>query len=122
MYQFFFKFVVTTLTILSANLVTTYLTDTLISHKWDTRQIRFTLIAMLIITIIFYPLFAKLEDWLNKFSKKLVRAGKNIAGRYLGLLLIFIIGLIILTYFYADMWYSVNIFKLMASGKFFKML
>jgi hypothetical protein len=121
MYQSIFKFVVTTLTILTANLLTTFLTNMLIIHKWYTKPIRFTLIAMLIITVIFYPLFARLEVWLNNLSRRFLKAGKTLAGRYLGLILMFLAGLLILTYFYADMWYSINIFKMIGSGRILEM-
>jgi uncharacterized integral membrane protein len=62
MYQRFFKFTVTLLTILTANLLTSYISDLLVSHKFDLKPLRFTLIGMGIIAIVFYPLFLKLED------------------------------------------------------------
>ena len=72
---------------------------------------------MLIITVIFYPLFTKLEGWLQKLSRKFLKAGKSLAGRTIGLILVFLAGFIVLTYFYTDMWYSINIFKLIFNGK-----
>jgi hypothetical protein len=66
-------------------------------------------------------LFAKLEDWLNKLSRKFLKAGKSIACRYLGLVLVFLAGILVLTYFYAGLWYSINIFKLIYSGKILQM-
>jgi hypothetical protein len=116
MYQSILKFIVTTLTILTANLLTTRITDALISHKWEYKPVRFTLIAMLIITVIFYPLFTRLEDWLNRLSRRFVKAGHRLAGKYLGLLLMFLAGMLVLTYFYADMWYDINLFSLIFSG------
>jgi hypothetical protein len=74
---------------------------------------------MAMITIVFYPLFVKLQDWLNHISRRFVKAGHSLAGKYLGLLFMFLIGLLILTYFYADMWYNINIFKLLINGKLF---
>ncbi len=121
MYQRVFKFVVTTLTILTANLVANYSTGLLFSHKYDTKPLRFTLIAMLIITVIFYPLFARLEIWLNKLSRRFLKAGRSIAGRTLGLILVFLTGILVLTYFYAEMWYSINIFIMIYSGKILQM-
>lgn len=121
MYQRVFKFVVTTLTILTANLVANFLTGLLFSHKYDTKPLRFTLIAMLIITVIFYPLFARLEIWLNKLSRRFLKAGGSIAGRTLGLIVVFLTGMLVLTYFYAEMWYSINIFKMIYSGKILQM-
>ncbi len=121
MYRNLFKFAVTTLTILTANLITAAISDKLVSLKWEISPLRFTLIAMGIITVVFYPLFTKLEDWLNALSKKFVTAGKSVGGRYLGLLGMFLLGLLILFYFYAQMWYHLNIFKLMLNGRFFQL-
>jgi hypothetical protein len=122
MYRGIFKFVVATLTILTANLLSSYISSLLISHRFDIKPLRFTLIAMGVITIIFYPLFMKLEEWLNNFSKRFLKAGHSVAGKYLGLILMFLIGLTMLLYFYAKMWYNIDIFKLLLQGKFFKAL
>jgi hypothetical protein len=73
-----------------------------------------------VITIIFYPLFLKLEDLLNVFSKKFVKAGHSLVGKYMGLILMFLVGIFILLYFYARMWYNVNIFKMIFYGTFFQ--
>lgn len=121
MYRKLFKFVVTTLTILSANLLTNYISDKLVSHKWEYRPLRFTLLAMLIITVVFYPLFMWLEQWLNDLSKKLVKAGKSIAGKYIGLLFGFVVGIAILTYLYAKVWYRIDLITVLFKGKFLQM-
>lgn len=119
MYRRFFHFAVTTLTILTVNLLTTLITDKLLSFKWELKPLRFTLISMAIITVVFYPLFLKFEDWLNSFSKRFIKAGHGLAGKYLGLLLMFAAGMFALLYFYADMWYNINIFRMMFEGRFF---
>jgi hypothetical protein len=109
---------VTLITILSANLLTSFITDKLISFKWELKPMRFTLISMGIIALIFYPLFTMLQGWLDRFSKRFVKAGHAVAGKYLGLLLMFIFGLFVLTCFYAHMWYDINVLKLIANGNF----
>ena len=121
MYRRLFKFAVTTLTILTANLLTSSIADWLVSYKWVTNPLRFTLFAMAIITVIFYPLFLKLEQWLNAISRKFVKAGHSLTGRYLGLLLMFLTGIFILLFFYAKMWFNINLFKLILNGQFFAM-
>lgn len=122
MYKHLFKFIVTTLTILTANLITSYISNLLVMYKFDVKPLRFTLISMGVITIIFYPLFMKLEDWLNDFSKKFVKAGHSLAGKYIGLILMFLVGILVLMYFYAKMWYNINIFRIMFQGTFFNAL
>ena len=116
MYKTIFKFVVTTLTILTVNLITAKLTDYLVSFKAHYRPITFTLIAMGVITVIFYPLFMWLEDWLNELSAKIVRSGKSFGGKYLGLLVIYVVCLSVLLYFYAKMWYHIDLIRILFKG------
>jgi hypothetical protein len=118
MYKRLFNFAVTTLTILTANLLTSYITDRLISMKWQVKPMRFTIISMAVITVVFYPLFTRLQEWTNSFSKKFMKAGKSMAGKYAGLLLMFTLGMLVLIYFYARMWYNINIVRLILDGKF----
>ncbi|MBN1790436.1 MAG: hypothetical protein JW830_08070 [Bacteroidales bacterium] len=116
MYRKLFNFAVTILTLLTANLLTTFITDTLISHKWELKPLRFTLISMAIITVVFYPLFIRLQKWLDRFSRRFVKAGHTLAGKYVGLIIMFAAGLLVLTYFYAKMWYNINLFRAIIDG------
>jgi hypothetical protein len=116
MYRKLFNFAVTTLTILTANLLTTCITDKLISYKWELKPLRFTLASMAVITVIFYPLFIRLQQWLDRISRRYVKSGHSLAGKYLGLLFTFALGMLLLTFFYAKMWYDVNLFQVILSG------
>ncbi len=116
MYRFFFRFVVTSLTILTANLLTSAISSYMVSYKNSFKPLTFTLIGMGIIVLIFYPLFLKLEDWVTGISVKIIKSGNSLAGRYLGLFLTFTIGLLILMYFYARIWYHLDIFRILFSG------
>jgi hypothetical protein len=120
MYRKLFNFTATLFTLLTANLLTGYITDKLISYKWQVKPLRFTLISMGIIALIFFPLFTWLQQWIDSFSRHFVKAGHNLAGRYLGLLLMFIIGLFVLMCFYAHVWYGINVLKMITGGTFVK--
>jgi hypothetical protein len=122
MYRFLFRFVVTVLTILTANLLTTAVSDYMITYRNHVKPLTFTLIAMTIIVVVFYPLFMKMEEWLKKISVKVIRSGNSLAGKYIGLFLIFIAGLLILSYFYARMWYHIDLLKMLFSGNILNML
>ena len=111
MYKRFFKFAVTSLTILTAELLATIITDKLVSYRWEFKPVRFTLISMVIITVVFYPLLTKLEIWLNSFSKRFIKASHSYTGKYWGLLFMYITGLMILTFFYTKYWYNINLFS-----------
>jgi len=71
---------------------------------------------MSITVIILYPLFSKLEEWVKRLSMRIIKKGKNMAGKYLGLLLAFIVCISILAYFYAKMWYRIDLLKILIRG------
>lgn len=116
MYRYFFRFVVTTLTILTANLITNALGDYMITYKSHVKPITFTLVAMAIIVIVFYPLFMKMEEWLKGISVRFIKSGNSVAGKYVGLTMTFLGGLVILLYFYAKMWYHIDLLKALFNG------
>ena len=113
MYRFFFRFIVTTLTLLTANLLTSAISNYMVSYKNSYKPLTFTLIGMAIIVLVFYPLFIKLEVLVTKISIKAIKKGSSLAGRSLGLLLTFVLGMIVLLYFYARMWYHIDILNLL---------
>jgi hypothetical protein len=116
MYRHLFKFVVTTITILTANLITSHISNYLTGYKQHLRPLSFTLLAMGIIVIVFYPLFTKLEEWLNGLSARLVKSGRSFGGKYFGLLSIFVVCMAVLTWFYAKQWYHIDLLKVLFNG------
>lgn len=111
MYRYFFRFVVMTLTILTVNLIANAITTYMVSYKNQYKPVIFTFIGMAIIVMILYPLFSKLETWVKNLSVKAVRSGNSVAGKFFGLLITFLAALLVLLYFYARMWYHINIFQ-----------
>jgi hypothetical protein len=120
MYRFSFRFVVMSITILTANLLTTALSSYLVTFKNHVRPLTFTLIGMAVIVVIFYPLFAKLEEWVKGISMKIIKKGKSLAGKYLGLALAFIACIIVLSYYYAKMWYHIDLWHILLRGELSK--
>jgi hypothetical protein len=116
MYKFFFRFVVTILTILTATLITNTISDFMVSYKNHYKPVVFTFIGMGIIVVIFYPLFMKLNDWVKNISVKAIKSGSSVAGKYFGLLLTFLGGLLILFYFYARIWYHIDFIQVLFHG------
>ena len=116
MYRFFFRFVVMTLTILTANLLTNAISNYMVSYKNHYKPLIFTLIGMSIIVVVFYPLFLKLESWVKDISVKAIKSGNSLGGKYLGLLFTFLVGLLVLLYFYAKMWYHIDFINALFSG------
>jgi hypothetical protein len=116
MYRYFFRFVVMTLTILTANLITSAVSNYMVSYKNQYKPVVFTFLGMAITVLIFYPLFIKLEIWVKDISVKAIKSGKSFAGKYVGLLFTFVAGLMVLFYFYAKIWYHINFFQVLVNG------
>jgi hypothetical protein len=58
-----------------------------------------------------------MEIWLNIVSSKIIKSGKSFGGKYLGLLAMYLLCLLVLLYFYAKMWYNIDLIKLLFQGK-----
>jgi hypothetical protein len=116
MYRFLFRFAVTSLTILTATLLTTAISDYMVSYKNHYRPLTFTFIGMAIIIVVFYPLFMKMEEWVKAISRKVLKTGKSMVGRHLGLVFTFLAWLLVLFYFYAKAWYHLDFVKILFSG------
>ena len=116
MYRYSFRFVVMSITILTANLLTTALGNYLVTYKNHIKPLTFTLLGMAVTVVIFYPLFAKLEEWVKSLSTKIIKKGKSVAGKYLGLILAFLVSLSVLSYFYAKMWYHIDLWHILFHG------
>lgn len=115
MYRYIFRFFVITITILTANLITTALSDYMTTYKNHVKPVTFTLIGMGIIVVIFYPLFIKMQEWVKRFSVKFIKSGKGVAGKYIGIFFSFLIAMMVLFYFYAKMWYHIDFVKVIIS-------
>jgi hypothetical protein len=111
MYRYFFRFAVMTLTILTVNLITNAITSYMVSYKYNYKPITFTFIGMAITVVILYPFFIKLESWVKNLSANAIKSGKSFGGKFFGLLFTFLAALVLLLYFYAKMWYHINVFK-----------
>jgi hypothetical protein len=105
------------ITILTANLLTSKISDFLADCRTHYKPLTFTLIAMAIIILILYPLYSHLEKWLTLLAANIVKTGKSFGGKYLGLILMFFLCLGALFCFYANMWFQINVVKLLFTGE-----
>jgi hypothetical protein len=116
MYRSALRFAVMSITILTANLLTSLLGSYLVTFRNHARPLSFTLIGMAATVVILYPLFAKLEEWVKKLSMRILKKGRSMAGKYLGLAMVFLACVSVLTYFYAKAWYHIDLLKILVSG------
>lgn len=114
MAQRIFKWAVFSLSILIVNLLTTYITDYFLAYKGITSPFKFTFIGMLIIIAIFYPLFTYLDGQAQRISARLLRKGKGIFGRTIGLFLTYFFLLFLLYCIYARLWFHLDVVKYLA--------
>ncbi len=117
MYKRIFKYAVMSITILTANLIISKISNLLAGYRVYYKPLTFTIIAMAIIVLILYPLYSHLEKWLSILSAKIVKSGKSFGGKYVGLILMFLFCLAILLCFYAKMWYQINVVRLLFNGQ-----
>jgi len=106
-----FNFLVFCITILTVNLITTFITDYLMRYKNQAEYMKFTAIGMVVVVIVFYPLFEYLNLFTEKITTQLLKKGKNIFGRTIGIYISFIIMLALLYYIYAHIWFDVDLIK-----------
>ncbi len=103
------KFMTLFITILIVNLIEekfeTFLSDTAHHHN----PYIFTIIGMCLLFISIYFLFVKMDDIVNFFIEKFLKAGKNIIGKKVGIFIVFFIILMVVYCFYANLWYDINI-------------
>jgi len=78
-----------------------------VAHKYD--PYIFTAVGMALLFVSIYFLFVKMEEWVNKLIEKLLRAGKHIVGKKVGIFIAFFMILFIIYWFYAKMWYNIDI-------------
>lgn len=107
-----FNFLVLCVTILLVNLLTTLITDYFMTYKKATNYIKFTAIGMGVIVLVFYPAIEYLNGIVEKITSKLLKKGKNIFGRILGVYIAFGLLLFILFCIYAHIWFHVSIFQI----------
>ena len=99
-----FKALAFVLAILSANLLTNWLDDYLVGYRGQYDPVLFTLGAMGIVVVVFTPLFAWLDAGAERMAQAFLRTGKRVAGRFLGMLLAFLIAFYGLFWLYGRWW------------------
>jgi hypothetical protein len=111
-YRKFVNFLVFVVSILIVNLVTTLISDYLMRYKHSVHPLKATLVGMVITVFVLYPAFNWIDDWSAKLSKKVFAAGKNAAGKFLGLFWAFSIAFAILFLCYLNLWFNIKLWDL----------
>jgi len=104
---------VMSISILLVNLLTSFITDYFLSYKYTFNPLKFTAIGMLVLIAVFYPAFEYFDRIVERFAAKLLLHGKNVFGRFMGVLLVYIFIMFILFCIYANLWFHVDVFRML---------
>lgn len=107
------KFMILLISLLTANLLTIYIDSFFLSYKKEFNKHTFTILGMIVVALIYYPLFSKIDRWTNKFSASFLKIGQKLYGKKTGIYLIFIIAIAILYYLYGKLWFDVNMYDVL---------
>ncbi|MBK8806638.1 MAG: hypothetical protein IPO21_08335 [Bacteroidales bacterium] len=103
------KFMVLLLSILTAHLVTGAIDNYVLKYKYQFNPYIFTWIGMLLVVMIYYPLFTQIDNLSTKFSNWFLRTGKKVTGRRTGIFIFFLLATLVLYYFYGLIWFDINV-------------
>ncbi len=106
-----YNFFVLVITVLSVHLITGGITDYLMKYRGITHPLKFTLIGMLITVIILYPAFKYIDKTIKILTAKLMIKGASAFSRTLGIILVFLLLFSVLYWFYARMWFHIDVLK-----------
>lgn len=98
--------------ILLVNIITTLIGDLGLNYLRNMHPVKATAIGMAATVFILFPAFNYLDKWSERTTKKVFTAGKNAAGKFIGLLLVFAVALSILFAIYLKMWFGIWVWKL----------
>lgn len=104
------KWMVLSLSLLTAYLITTYIDDLMLSYQNELSPVWFTWVGMIVIVAIFFPLFAYIDTWTDKFTRSLMRSGKSLFGKKLGVVIVFLVAVLLLYFLFGKMWFNRNVF------------
>ncbi len=106
------NFCIFIISILCVNLINDKVTTYLLEYKHLTHPAKATLIGMLLTAFVLYPAFMWIDDLSEKLTKSYFKAGKNAAGKTIGVLITFCIAMSVLFLFYLNMWFGMFLWDL----------
>lgn len=97
--------------ILLVNLITTIATDWGFTWLKNLHPAKATMVGMGATVFILYPAFTYINKWSERVTKKIFNAGKNAAGKFLGLVVVFVLLVFILFAAYLKLWFNLWIWQ-----------
>lgn len=103
------------ISILFVNLLTSLISDFGFRYLKNMDAAKATLIGMSATVFILYPAYSYINKSSEKLTKKMFNAGKNAAGKFIGLLLVFGAAVFLLFIAYLKMWFNVWYWDVLAA-------
>lgn len=111
-YRKFASFLIFIISILTVNLITTFISDYLMKYMHLTHPLKATLIGMVLMVFILFPAY----NWIDKLSGiitvRIFNAGRNAGGKFLGLLWAFFVAFGVLFLCYLYIWFNIKVWDL----------
>jgi hypothetical protein len=112
-YRKFVNFLLFIISILTVNLLTTLLSDYMMKYTQHNHPLKATLIGMVLTVFVLYPAYSRIDDISENLTRRIFTAGKNAAGKFLGLLWAFSVAFGILFVCYLNLWFHINLWDLL---------
>ena len=108
-----FSFCVLVITVLAVNLLTQYISQFVLVYRHITNPFKYTAIGMAIIVAILYPSFKFLNEIVKAFTRLILKKGKYLFGKTIGMIILFMALIFILYCIYAYLWFRINVIKIL---------
>jgi hypothetical protein len=108
MYKKLFNIMVMMISVLTLNLLTGWITGTIIHYHIGINPYKFTAIAMLALVFILVPAYGYLNARVELLVARLLVSGSNSFGRAVGLLFSFTLAFGLLFVVYLYQWFGIN--------------
>ena len=95
------------ISILLFELISSWLSGYLLHLRAFTSPYRATLIGMGAVAFVLFPAYKWLDQYVQRFAKKFLVAGKNVTGRSTGMLLAFAFSMFVLYLLYLKLWFDI---------------
>jgi hypothetical protein len=98
------------ISVLTVNLITTFITGKIIHYKIELNPYKFTAIAMVALVFILVPSYRYMSSKIEVMIAKLLLSGSNSLGKTIGLIFSFALAFGILFLIYLYHWFNINVF------------
>lgn len=105
------------ISVLTLNLLTSFITKQIINYKSDINPYKFTGIAMLTLVFILVPAYSYMKIKIELLVARVLVSGSNSFGKTIGLLFSFTLIFGILFSIYLNQWFGINLLEVLKTKR-----